>query len=238
MGINELMKNEKALEEAYRFLAASFYLPQKTIFSESNLFRSLSASLAIACPEAVVFSKKMELNYSMYTEEALQVDYARLFVGPYELLAPPYGSVYLELGGRVMGETTIEVQKIYRSEGLAMDEDFKEMPDHIAVELEFMSFLVNEEIQALGAADLKTAETFQEKQKMFLNNYLRWIPQFCSRIKEGTDNTFYRALADCLQEFVIKTEVKNIGKIVQCNKALQKSCLSQVSEGSGVSTGD
>ena len=30
--------------------------------------------------------------------EALKVDFARLFVGPYKLLAAPYGSVYLEQG--------------------------------------------------------------------------------------------------------------------------------------------
>ncbi|MFN2356106.1 MAG: molecular chaperone, partial [Desulfopila sp.] len=69
----------------------------------------------------------------------LLVEYARLFVGPFELLAPPYGSVYLETGRRLMGDSTIAVQHMYTNAGLTLD--VQEAPDHIALELEFMHYL-------------------------------------------------------------------------------------------------
>ncbi len=42
-------------------------------------------------------------------------------------ITPNNGSVYLDEGRRVMGDSTMEVIKMYRDEGLSIDEDFKEL---------------------------------------------------------------------------------------------------------------
>ncbi len=72
--------------------------------------------------------------------DELQRDYARLFIGPFELLAPPYGSIYLENEERVCGDSTADVIARYRQEGLRIA--LKEPADHLAIELEFMYLLV------------------------------------------------------------------------------------------------
>ena len=68
--------------------------------------------------------------------ESLKSDFSRLFIGPFKLLAPPYGSIYLDGNSCLMGASTMEVRQLYRNEGL--NPVIKEAPDHIAIELEFM----------------------------------------------------------------------------------------------------
>ncbi|UTW70898.1 molecular chaperone TorD family protein [Anaerobacillus sp. HL2] len=41
----------------------------------------------------------------------LKVDFAKLFVGPFDVLAPPYSSVYLNEGRAVYGESTPRCSK-------------------------------------------------------------------------------------------------------------------------------
>ncbi len=207
MNINNIILHEKMRENCFRFLAACFYLPQKDLFAEKNLLGNLTKYLQEVCPQAAVYSSEMEKNFFQYSNEDLTVEYSKLFVGPFDLIAPPYGSVYLE-GRRVMGDSTMEVIKTYQREGLSRSDDFKDLPDHIAVELEFVSYLIYKEIESLEKSDLNTTQKFIERQEDFLNAFLRrWVPGFCERIKNGTENGFYTALADCVSTFVMQSHI-------------------------------
>ena len=75
--------------------------------------------------------------------------------------------------------------------------------ERFGVELEFMCYLVFREIEALETSDLRAAGEFVEKQERFSGEFLRrWIPPFCERIKENTENGFYAALAQCASTFI------------------------------------
>lgn len=205
MDINELMLHEKKRENCFRLLSACFYEPQKELFIEENLFGNLTESLETVCPEAALFSADMGKSVHNYGDEDLRVEYARLFVGPFELKAPPYGSVYIDGERRVMGDSTMEVIGMYQEEGLSKSNEFGDLPDHIAVELEFMSFMIYKEIEAMKKSDFKTALEFVGKQERFLSGFLgRWVKPFCDKIKDGTDNEFYSSLAGCLSVFIEK----------------------------------
>lgn len=188
-------------------MAACFYSPDKELFVQESLFENLTASLEQVCPDAAPFSNRMKEVFLRHTSEDLSVEYARLFVGPYALKAPPYGSVYLDRERRVMGDSTMEVMQIYQKEGLSIDDQFKELPDHISVELEFMYYLAHKELEALKASETREVHRLTETQKLFLSKFLKpWVPPFCENIKKGTDNEFYRALADCLLTFVTRSQ--------------------------------
>ena len=133
--------------------------------------------------------------------ETLRVDYARLFVGPFELLASPYGSVYLDDRERVMTQSTLDVQRRYENEGL--DVDIDEPPDHIAAELEFAYVLVCGELDALLEEDFETALSYQRKQQNFLETHLgAWLPEFANSILENAETDFYRELARETEAYV------------------------------------
>jgi TorA maturation chaperone TorD len=184
-------------------LSTCFYSPQKKLFVQESLLENLTTSLEKVCPEAAPSSLKMIDTLTKYSDEDLSVEYAKLFVGPFELKAPPYGSVYLDKEKRVMGDSTMEVIKAYQEQGLSIDDEFKEVPDHISAELEFMYYLVHKEVEALEKGDKKRALNWIEPQEAFFSTFLKpWVPPFCEKIKEGTDNEFYTALADCVSTFI------------------------------------
>ncbi len=139
-----------------------------------------------------------------YSDEELSVEFARLFVGPFELKAPPYGSVYIDEGRRVMGDSTMEIVKLYRETGLVINSDFKDLPDHIAVELEYMYYLIYQEVEFLQSSQSSRAAEFLKYQEMFLNRFLgQWISAFCEKVRENAENDFYKLLADCTCDFVL-----------------------------------
>jgi TorA maturation chaperone TorD len=210
MDIEEILEFEGARRDCYKLLAACFYQPQKKAFLEENLYESLGAMLNRACPEAAPFSQKLATTVAQYNDEDLLVEYARLFVGPNELLAPPYGSVYLEEGRKVMSESTARVMEFYKAEGLSIDENFGNLPDHIAAELEFMYYLAYNEVEALEKNDREKAGHFMNRQETFLRNFLGpWIAPFCDKITQGTENEFYLALAGCLATFISQTNLSD-----------------------------
>lgn len=196
---NEQAVHEMRRGECYRFLAACFYQPKKEVLGAERLLPNLELNLQEVCPAAVIFARRMQESLAACTEEELAVEHARLFVGPFGLKAPPYGSVYLDGDHTVMGASTLETISLYEQEGLARDESFNELPDHIAVELEFLYYLIYCQVEALGKNDLERFQEYKRKEVSFVSRYLgKWAPRLCSSMKEETEHVFYRSLADCL----------------------------------------
>ncbi len=185
----------------FKLLAACFYEPEKNLFIEENLCRNLQELLDGWAPGAAQAASDMGPALLNTEQEQLSLAHAELFIGPFELIAPPYGSVYLEKNRQIMGDTTMGVLKSYQEAGLSVDE--KEPPDHIAIELEFMSFLSTREAEAVAKGEAIEAEKFRGQQKDFYHNYLSWAPSFCEAIRKGTKSQFYKSLAECLDKSLI-----------------------------------
>lgn len=188
--------------DSFKLLAACFYEPDKELFLQENLCENLAALLAAdGCHAAEKAARAMRASLQAADEEELKTAHAGLFIGPFELGAPPYGSIYLENTRRVMGDSTVAVQKLYRAAGLSLE--VPEAPDHIALELEFMHFLIMGETDSAARNDRDEATAFAATQSLFLLNYLApWVPEFCAAIRKGTTSGFYTSLADCLEEFI------------------------------------
>ncbi len=175
--------------DSYKFLSDCYYLPDDSFIqrvadiSQKNQFFADLASHVRTTAEI----------------EALKVDFTKLFVGPFKLLAPPYGSVYLE-DDRMLGESTVDVKNRYESEGL--DVVIKDAPDHIAMELEFMYYLITKQA---GASETEDVQSFQQKQYSFLTTHLaRWLPEFAKNIQINAQTDFYRKLAQLTEGFLRK----------------------------------
>ncbi|MFN2352958.1 MAG: molecular chaperone [Desulfopila sp.] len=187
--------------DCYRLLAACFYEPDKPLFLEQKLCSNLAMLLENPAPEAATSARNMSKSLLRLEQEQLLVDYAALFIGPFELPAPPYGSIYLDKNKTIMGDSTMTALKFYQDAGLRVEE--KEPPDHIAIELEFMSFLCGEEIQALAHREKEAAQKFRQMRRTFFTSCLNtWVYSFCAAIRSGTGNSFYLSLADCLAGFM------------------------------------
>lgn len=196
------MPETAQLEIAYRLASACCYQPDKA-WTEENLFSELAKSTRTFSERLAKTASAMEKAFSRSDLQSLLVDYAALFVGPGTLLAAPYGSVYLEKDRQVMGASTMAALDCYRSAGLNLTDDFPEMPDHIAVELEFCSYLLQRQLQTEIAGDQKEAAIWQTQRADFLKNHLaRWSPLFCSSLRQNAATGFYKELSELIQGIV------------------------------------
>jgi putative dimethyl sulfoxide reductase chaperone len=203
VGNDPFLDAQRARGECFRLLAACFYPPQPSLWKQEALLENLTDLLTRTCPGAAEHARRMRESLSHGDAEELAVEHARLFVGPQRVIAPPYGSVYLEEGRRVMGESTRDAVRAYEEAGLRLDADFKELPDHVAVELEFAYYLTSKGVEAAEAGNAEEARSHESAREAFLDRHLRrWVPQFCTSIAEGTENAFYSNLAKCLAAFV------------------------------------
>ena len=131
--------------------------------------------------------------------EELKIDHARLFVGPFSLLAPPYGSMYLDQKEQLMTDSSMHALQWYESEG--MDVAIKEVPDHIRIELEFMFFLIMNEYQSENGSEYD----WQRKQRQFLEQHLgRWVAGFEKKTRSGAQTRLYNVLGHLTGRFVLR----------------------------------
>ena len=158
MNTEDFITVEAKRRDAYQILSTCFFPPEQDTLSQLG---DLKALLEHVCPEAAPYAEQMRQETDL---QQLNIDYARLFVGPFRLLAAPYGSVYLEDKREIMGVSTLDARKRYVEAGLDFSDDVKEAPDHIAFELEFMYYLVFKEIESLETCSdsrerMRTAKT-------------------------------------------------------------------------------
>jgi len=201
MKANARLSADIARAAAYKLLAECYYPPAEERREQA---RQLNRSLRELCPPAAEAAAGMEAALQIHEGfEELAIDHARLFVGPFALLAPPYGSVYLEGERRLMGDSTLAVGECYGEVGLEVAPGFNGTPDHIAVELEFMHFLVVKELDALAGGRLDRAQNFRQKQRVFLERHLdAWVPDFSRSVEEQAQTRFYRSLAAATRLFI------------------------------------
>ncbi len=201
--MKDLEKQAEARARAvvYKLLADCYYPPdERTRGQAERLGRELGDLLPEAEPAIDLLAAGLAASEGA---EELAVDHARLFVGPFALLAPPYGSVYLDGESRLMGDSTQEVETWYRDAGLELAAGFTATADHVAAELEFMYFLAAKEHEALQAADAASAAHFRGKQRAFLNRHLgAWVPDFTRNVEAQARTLFYRGLATATRLFV------------------------------------
>jgi TorA maturation chaperone TorD len=92
--------------------------------------------------------------------------------------------------GLLMGDSALHLLALYQQCGLELDGEYRGMPDHLAMELEFLSFLYQR------ATD--------KEIKRFIEDHLDWIPLLREKFKELRSHPFYRSALEVLLLFLRK----------------------------------
>jgi TorA maturation chaperone TorD len=193
-----------------RFLAACYYQPGPE-FAEEKLFDSMLAAASRAHPDLAISARRLGEAFAAEDPEALLVDYTRLFLGPVDTLAKPYGSIWLRRDNTLMEESTVAVHQLYAEGGFDIDEGFRELPDHVAAELEFLYLLLFRATEAQGKGDLDALAALTDLRQRFLAAHLgAWMGPFTAAMKAGAQSAFYRELAD-LSARVVRLEAARTG---------------------------
>ncbi len=180
--------------EFYRIFSLIFHRPDKEF--ARYLRNGFTGDIGFLEKDAVKgFSDFLDENKGKNIDEfsnALAIEYTRLFIAAFpELSCPPYESVYRE--DIVMGNSTLEVLESYGNAGLKVLENFHDLPDHVAVELEFLYYLTNNE-------NREAHDSFMKE------HFSKWIPAFCEQVEKNDRIGFYRHAAAVLKEFIRSME--------------------------------
>ncbi len=185
-----------------RLLAACYYEPAPE-FSEERLFDSLIEAAGHIDADLAARARDLKSAFESVTPQDLLVDYAHLFLGPVGTLAVPYESAWLAKGGESVVDVMQALDDLYADGGFEVDPDFRDLPDHLAVELEFLYTLLFRRAAAVrdgGDAAFKEIEVLSER---LISGHLdRWFPDFQTAVLEGAQCRFYRELADLTALFI------------------------------------
>jgi putative dimethyl sulfoxide reductase chaperone len=189
--------------------------PESTALQRSGLYNILAS--AYYPPQADLLGKIWKGAISKWSSEQnkeeseldlteTRLEYNRLFVGPNALPCPPYESVYRsdrsasELG-MLMGPNVLDVKKRYNEAGLQIAQNFSDLPDHISVEMEFMSYLCDKEADALSKQ--KDERIWRSRQAEFWRAHLEpWIGEFSEAVLSNSRSVFYKAAATFLKDWI------------------------------------
>lgn len=179
-----------------RFLSACFYEPTP-MFAEERLFESMREAARQLDTELVERVHRLGDAFAAEDLQTLLVDYSRLFLGPVDPLARPYGSFWLTGEQTLMRDATLATLALYKEGGFEIDGDFRDLPDHVAVELEFLYVLDFRQNQARRDEDEAGAATLAALRARFLAGHLAaWIGPFADAMRQGAQTLFYRELAE------------------------------------------
>jgi DMSO reductase family type II enzyme chaperone len=198
VGDNMLLSDSELVDVSrsrmYKLLALAFGFPGKELQeSQQELWDSAEAF----CPG---------LGLNRDPAELTGPHFESLYINVFDGHAPdkacrPYESAWSD-GDKVKHQW--EVKAFYRFFGLDINEESKELPDHIVNELEFMHFLATRGVEAdrVESKDPNGREHYLRAQKDFLERHLHWMPAFCEALEKKTDELFYVQLARITARFV------------------------------------
>lgn len=190
-----------ARENLCRLLAACHYQPEAA-FLEEGVFANLAQAATTLGPELATAAAPLDAAFRAEGLEPLLVEYTRLFLGPVEAVARPYGSVWLTKEKTLMQPVSHEVAAIYEEGGFELAEAFTDLPDHVVAELEFLYVLLFKENRARRDGDVSLASVLALKSRFLREHLGAWTPAFCGAVEKGSTSPFYRGLAALTRAFV------------------------------------
>jgi TorA maturation chaperone TorD len=215
-----------ARECLYRFLAASLSAPhtkrhglaldpksQRLASAAAELLRSEARAAAVPLgfgelpPDHLDVAPLLEaLRQSV---DGLDAEYQRVFCLVMARECPPYETEYHSSAEPFFrSQQLADIAGFYRAFGLETSQTEPDRPDHLALELEFLAYLLLKKRLALtaGSSDRNGAahaglcdETFA----LFFRDHLAWwVPSFATGLRRKAGTGFYAALAQVLAALI------------------------------------
>ncbi len=125
----------------------------------------------------------------------MHADHRSLFLGPENMLACPYESVYLNDEHLTFGSQTLAVRQAYRRCGLRAPAEGREPDDHIGLEFFFVSHLC---LRALDAAERgdgpSVTETCDALREFLEQHLLLWAEECLDHVQAHAQTQFYQGV--------------------------------------------
>lgn len=142
----------------------------------------------------------------------VRLDFHALFKAPVKRYVAPYESVHVdgrkvdgrEEDGLLMGPSHRQVLSFYKKAGFSLSPESGELADYIGNELEFLSRLCDEEVQACSKGDEELARRCRAVQLEFLEQHLgKWVQSLAERTRRKAITGLYKGIARLTSAFVL-----------------------------------
>lgn len=134
-------------------------------------------------------------QFALEDDEPLADAWQRLFIGPWALPAPPWGSVWLDKESVLFGDSTLALREWMRANGIGLSEQRAEPEDHFGTLL-------------LLAAWLCESGQDEAFNQLLAWHLLPWSGRFLSVFIAGAGNPFYQALGQLAQETLARWQAR------------------------------
>jgi putative dimethyl sulfoxide reductase chaperone len=216
------MRNESAASQSaaddlareclYRFLSAVVAGPYSAAWERAsgaenqNLALQASRWLGADAEECDIPLLVEQLHAPL---DELRADYDRVFGLVVSKECPPYETEYYptqETFGR--SQQIADVAGFYRAFGIEPSQSSPERPDHLALELEFLAFLLLKKRLALAAVDLdpeasEQASVCERAHRDFFRDHLAWwVPAFAAGLRRRAKDGYPHVLARVLTAWI------------------------------------
>ncbi len=148
------------------------------------------------------FEALLERLATLPEEEAERAGerYATLFLSGSRDAPPPYESAHLGPDADV-AMVAASVDAAYRAAGFLVDAD-GEAPDHVAVELDFLSALCAREAEAEERGAVTEADAHRRAERSFLLAHpLRWLPAFAEAVGRAAPGSLLAETVEVARRF-------------------------------------
>ena len=98
------------------------------------------------------------------------------------------GMVFAASRGLVTGDSALHMRELYRQASLKVPVQFRSMPDHLALELEFLALLYRS-----GSV---------ERIERFIGDHLDWVPELKAAVEKADPHPFYRNAVEIIHQFL------------------------------------
>ena len=123
-------------------------------------------------------SEKLTALIKQGLKQDLTEQYQNLFIGPNELQAPPWGSVYLDPECVIFGHSLLALRDFLKRHQIAFQSQQDEPEDHIGLMLMLAAYLAENRPNLLAE---------------FLSQHLlTWAPHFLSQLANVENHPFYQ----------------------------------------------
>lgn len=139
--------------------------------------------------------------------DAMQSEHARVFGMLLCSDCAPYETEFVSSSEPFFrAQQMADVAGYFRAFGLTPSRRVNDRPDHVALELEFMAFVLTKKRLAGAIEDNSIAERTaicQDAEHSFFTDHLAaWLPVFAVTLRHQAQDGFYVALADFLAAFI------------------------------------
>ncbi len=125
------------------------------------------------------------LTSSKGSVESVEEAFQRLFIGPYALPAPPWGSVYLDRESVLFGDSTLALREWMLQNGIEPNLTQAEPEDHFGLMLMMAAWLASD---SPGLLDV-----------FLVTHLFPWSSRYLALLEQQAGNPVYQAIAQLAQ---------------------------------------